>query len=213
MTSSTDIGRREALIGAGAALLAGGAAAAPAITVLGDSITAGYGLKAQEALPVQLQAALARAGVAARVRNAGVNGDTTSGGLARLDRAVPKDTDVCVVALGGNDLLMGVAPARTKANLDAIVRRLKARGITPVLAGMRAPPLLGAAYQQAFDAVWPSLARAHGVALYPFLLEGVALDPRFNLSDRIHPNAQGVRIIAERLAPVVAKTLKATRSI
>ncbi|HYF22174.1 MAG TPA: arylesterase [Caulobacteraceae bacterium] len=206
-----DLDRRGVLIGAGAALLAGGAGSAPVITVLGDSITAGYGLKMQEALPSQLQAALARAGVPARVRGAGVNGDTTAGGLARLERAVPGDTDVCVVALGGNDLLTGVSPSRTKANLDAIVRKLKGRGITPVLAGMRAPPLLGESYQRAFDAVWPSLAKAHGVALYPFLLDGVALNPRYNLSDRIHPNAQGIRIIAERLAPVVASTLKAGR--
>jgi acyl-CoA thioesterase-1 len=146
--------------------------------------------------------------VAARVVGAGVAGDTTAGGLARVDRAVPKGADVCVVALGANDLLNGVPPARTKANLTAIVKRLKARGVTVVIAGMKAPPILDPAFVQAFDGVFPAVAREQGVALYPFLLDGVALNPRYNQPDRIHPNAEGVGVIAARLAPVVAGAVR-----
>jgi acyl-CoA thioesterase-1 len=214
MSKSFSIDRRLLLAGAAATLTVGAATTlqarkVPVVTVLGDSITAGYGLKVRaETLPVQLEAELKRQGVAARVVGAGVSGDTTAAGLRRLDRDVPADTDVCVVALGANDLLNGVDPARVKANLDAIVRRLQARGVRVVVAGMRAPPLLDPAYVKAFDAAFPSVARAHGAALYPFLLDGVALDPRLNQADRLHPNGQGVAVIARRLAPVVARTVQ-----
>jgi acyl-CoA thioesterase-1 len=196
--------------------LAAAAAATPAlargprvVTVLGDSITAGLGLPAGEALPARLEAALAAAGAPARVRGAGVSGDTSADGLARLDFSVQADTDVCVVALGGNDLLQGLDTRRTRANLEAIVRRLRARRIGVVLAGMSAPAAIGAAYAHDFDAVYPAIARAQKVTLYPDLLAGVARRPDLNQRDGIHPNAAGVRIIAARLAPVVARALKA----
>jgi acyl-CoA thioesterase-1 len=207
MTGSSPT-RRHVL--AAAALCAPGVARAQAprvVTVLGDSLTAGLGLPAAQALPARLQAALARLGATARVRGAGVSGDTTAGGLARLDFSVQKDTRVCVVALGGNDLLQGLDPSQTKANLDKIVRRLKARGVRVVLAGIAAPPAIGAGYAREFNGIYPALAKAHGVALYPDLLAGVARNPRLNQADGLHPNAQGVLVIAQRLAPMVARAL------
>lgn len=181
------------------------------VTLLGDSITAGYGLPAQAALPAQLQAALARLGANVLVRGAGVSGDTTAGGLARVDFSVRKDTDVAVVALGANDLLQGLDPRRTRANLDGIVRKLKGRGFGVVLAGIDAPAQIGGGYARDFNAVFPAVARAHGVTLYPNLLDGVARRPALNQADGIHPNARGAAIIAARLAPVVAKALAARR--
>jgi acyl-CoA thioesterase-1 len=185
------------------------AAAKPKIvTLLGDSITAGLGLPAKDALPAQLEAALLALKVPVRVRGAGVSGDTSGGGLARVDFSVASDTAVCVVALGGNDLLQGAAPAATRANLKAIITRLKARRIKVVLAGMRAPNAIGAGYAKAFNGLYPSLAKEMGVAFYPFLLEGVASNKRLNQKDGIHPTAEGVKIISQRLAPVVAQALK-----
>jgi acyl-CoA thioesterase-1 len=188
------------------------AASRPVVTVLGDSITAGLGLRAADALPAQLQVALARLRVAASVRGAGVSGDTTAGGLARLDFSVQKDTAVCVVALGANDLLQGVDIAETRANLDMIVRRLKARGIAVVLAGGKAPSKTLGAYGRDFDALYPGLARAEHVALAPDLLKGVMDRPDLKQADGLHPNAQGVKLIAARLAPVVARLLNQRRS-
>jgi len=194
-------------------LAAGPALAAPArtkiVTVLGDSITAGYGLAARNALPYQLQLALAKLGVAAQVRAAGVSGDTTAGGLARVDFSVRKDTDVTVVALGANDLLQGQDPKRTRSNLDAIVKKLKARRIGVVLTGVMAPTEVGGGYARDFNAVFPAVARTHGVPLYGNLLAGVARQPSLNQPDGIHPNARGAAIIAARLAPIVAKALAA----
>ena len=185
------------------------AAARPKIvTLLGDSITAGLGLPARDALPAQLEAALLALKVPVRVRGAGVSGDTSGGGLGRVDLSVASDTAVCVVALGGNDLLQGASPAATKANLKAIITRLKARKITVVLAGMRAPNAIGAGYAKAFNGLYPALAKETGVAFYPFLLEGVASNKRLNQKDGIHPTAEGVKIISQRLAPVVAQALK-----
>jgi acyl-CoA thioesterase-1 len=205
---------RRALLAAGlAASLAPGALLAarrpPIVTVLGDSITAGLGLAAAEALPAQLAAALARRGVHAIVRAAGVSGDTTADGLARVDFSVQADTDVCLVALGGNDLLQGGDPKAVQANLTAIVRRLKARRFGVIVAGMQAPPQIGPAYARAFDAAFPAAARAGGAVLYPDLLAGVGRDQRLLQRDAIHPNAAGARVIAERLAPVVARALAA----
>lgn len=206
--------RRALLIGAAALTLAGrptAAARTRIVTILGDSITAGYGLPAAAALPARLEAALSRIGAPALVRGAGVSGDTTAGGLARLDFSVQGDSDVCVVALGGNDLLQGLRPSITRANLTAIVARLQRRGIGVVLTGIVAPAAIGAAYAGEFNAVFKAVARARRVALYPDLLAGVEARPALNQRDGIHPNASGVNIIAARLAPVVATALKARR--
>jgi acyl-CoA thioesterase-1 len=186
----------------------GAARAIPVVTLLGDSITAGYGLRADAALPARLQAALARLGVAAQVRGAGVSGDTTADGLARVDFSVQADTAVCVVALGGNDLLQGLDPRTTRTNLDAIVRRLKMRRIAVVVAGLAAPRAIGAGYARDFDAVFPAVAQDTGAALYPDLLAGVARIPALNQADGVHPNPAGVDIIAAHLAPVVARSLR-----
>ena len=179
------------------------------VTILGDSITAGYGLPAAAALPAQLQLALGRLGVSAAVRGAGVSGDTTAGGLARVNFSVQPDTTLCIVALGGNDLLQGLDPRATRANLDAIVRRLKARGVGVLLAGIAAPPAIGRAYAADFNAAFASVARAEHVAFYPDLLAGVGGDDALEQRDGIHPNAAGAAAIARRLAPLVAKTLGA----
>jgi len=178
------------------------------VTVLGDSITAGLGLPARDAVPAQLQAALARRGVSAIVRAAGVSGDTSGGGLARVGFSVANDTRVCVVALGGNDLLQGVEPAQTKANLRGVLQKLKARGIGVVLVGVGAPPTIGAAYAREFNAVYPSLAREFSAPLYPNILAGVGGVPALMQRDGIHPNASGARRIGEALAPIVAKALR-----
>lgn len=195
-------------------LLAAGPALAQrpkVITVLGDSITAGYGLPRAAALPHQLHLALAGLGVANVVRAAGVSGDTTAGGLARVDFSVQKDTDLAIVALGANDLLTGQDVRRVRANLDAIVRKLRARRIPVLVAGIRAPVEVGGGYARDFNAVFTGVAAAHRVALYPNLIEGVGRIPGLNQPDGIHPNARGARIIAARLAPVVAKALAGRR--
>jgi acyl-CoA thioesterase-1 len=185
------------------------AAAAPrVVTILGDSITAGLGLPAAAALPAQLGLALARLGTPAVVRGAGVSGDTSADGLARLDFSVQADTAVCLVALGGNDLLQGVDPKAIRANLEAIVAKLKARHIPVLLMGMMAPNAMGAGYARDYDAVFPAVAKAAKVGLYPNLLAGVMLDKALNQPDGVHPNPKGVKIIAARLAPVVAAALK-----
>ncbi|WGM37391.1 arylesterase [Caulobacter sp. NIBR1757] len=177
------------------------------VTVLGDSITAGLGLPRNLALPSVLEAELNRMGKGVRVRGAGVSGDTSAAGLARVDFSVQSDTNVCVVAFGGNDLLQGIDPKKTSANIDRIVGKLKARGIKVVLAGMAPPPALGRSYARDFAAIFPTLAKKHGAALYPNLLAGVGGIPRLNQRDGIHPTAEGVRIIVRGLAPVVARTL------
>lgn len=205
--------RRLLIAGAWAAWPAQALAQKPqVVTILGDSITAGYGLPAKAALPVQLQAQLRRLGSGAIVRGAGVSGDTTGGGLARVDFSVQRDTDVCLVALGGNDLLQGLAPQRAKANLEKIVARLKARRIGVVLAGLQPPAVIGAAYAREFAAIFPAVARAQSVMLYPNLLAGVARAPKLNQRDGFHPNSQGVAVIAQGLAPVVLKALGARRA-
>jgi len=202
---------RRAIVALPLLLAAGPAFAAgpKVVTVLGDSITAGYGLPAAAALPAQLQLALRKLGVQAVVRAAGVSGDTTAGGLSRVDFSVRKDTDLAIVALGANDLLQGQDPKRTRANLDGIIRKLQARKIGVVLTGITAPVEIGGGYARDFNAVFPALARAHRVPLYPNLLDGVARQRALNQPDGIHPNARGAQIIAARLAPVVAKALAA----
>jgi acyl-CoA thioesterase-1 len=212
--ASLTITRRAWIAGAGglvgAATEAAGAPAAktPTVTILGDSITAGYGLPAAAALPAQLQAALARDGVKAVVVGAGVSGDTMADGLARVDFSVQAGTRLCVVALGGNDLLQGVDPAVTRGALTRIVERLKARRIAILIAGLAAPPVIGPAYAHEFDAVFAGVAKAQAVALYPNLLDGVSGRPGLIQGDGIHPNAAGAAVIAERLAPAVARALR-----
>ncbi len=203
---------RRPLIFAAASLVAGPSKAAPAppvVTLLGDSITAGLGLPSDQALPARLQEALQALGVPARVRGAGVSGDTSAGGLARVDFSVLPDTRVCVVELGANDFLQSVDPKVLKANLLAIIRRLKARRIAVVLAASRAPGSASGAYGREFNAVFASLARSQGVILAGDLLEGVLDRPGFRQADGLHPNAAGAAIMARRLAPFVARALKA----
>jgi acyl-CoA thioesterase-1 len=184
------------------------AAARPRIvTMLGDSITAGYGLPAAQALPARLEAALKARGLNVHVRGAGVSGDTTQAGLARVDFSVQPDTSLCIVALGGNDLLQGLDTNRTRANLAGILKKLKARRIPAMLAGMRAPTAIGAGYARDFSAIYPALAKQYAVPLYPDLLAGVAGIPRLNQRDGIHPNPEGVKLIVQKLAPAVAKAL------
>ncbi len=179
----------------------------PVVTILGDSITAGYGLSADDALPAQLQAALARSGVRAAVRGAGVSGDTTAGGLARVDFSVASDTRLCVVELGANDYLQSVPPEQTRRNLQAIVQRLKARHIRVLLAGGTVPQRTAGPYARIFNAMFPEVAKAEGVALEPDFLAGVQGQPALKQADGLHPNAAGVRLIAARLAAHVAKAL------
>ncbi len=180
--------------------------------MLGDSITAGYGLNARDATPAQLEAELRRLGTPAKVTAAGVSGDTTAGGLARVAFSVKPDTEVCIVALGGNDLLQGQDVRAMTRNLTAIVHRLQARKITVVLAGVRAPPVIGAAYARDFNAAFAKVARDTKVAaFYPDLLDGVQGVSTLNQGDGIHPNPNGAKVIAKRLAPVVARVLRNRR--
>lgn len=178
------------------------------IVMLGDSITAGYGLAAGEELPAQLQTALAGHGVETIVENAGVSGDTTAGGLSRFDWAVQGEPEMIIVALGGNDGLRGIDPDDTRRNLMAIIERAQSRNARVVLAGMLAPPNMGADYGTAFNAIYPDLAAQQDVMLYPFLLDGVAAEADLNQDDGIHPNAEGAKVIATRLADVIAPVLK-----
>lgn len=173
------------------------------VVAFGDSLTAGYMLPAKDAFPSQLEAALKAAGLAVEVANAGVSGDTTAQGLARLDWSIPDGTDAVIVELGANDALRGLDPAQARANLDAIVTRLKERGIAVMLAGMVAPRNLGAEYVKAFDSIFPELAQRHGVPLYPFFLDGVLDDRTLRLPDGLHPTAQGVAVIVRRILPSV----------
>ena len=181
---------------------------APLVVMLGDSLTAGYGLAADDALPRRLEAEVRARGVAVRIQNAGVSGDTTAGGRARLDWALADRPGYVIVALGANDALRGIDPAVTRTNLDRILVRLKAKGIRVLLAGMLAPPNLGREYGRRFKRLYPALADRHGVLLYPFLLAGVAAEPALNQADGIHPNPAGVAIISERLAPFVIRLLE-----
>ena len=175
-----------------------GASERPRIVILGDSLTAGYGLERAQSFPSLLQKRLDASGHTFEVVNAGVSGDTTAGGLRRLDWSIEGDTRVLVVALGGNDGLRGLPVAETKKNLEEIIARAKRRGITVILAGMEAPPNYGAQYTAGFRALFRDLARDHDVAFIPFLLEGVAGNPSLNQPDGIHPNPEGARMV-ERL--------------
>jgi acyl-CoA thioesterase-1 len=177
------------------------------LAILGDSLAAGYGVKPGEAIPVRLEAALKAAGRNVSVINHGVSGDTTAGGLERIDWMLADKPDIVLVALGGNDALRGSDPAGTERNLDAIITKLKAAGVTVWLAGMLAPRNFGPDYVAQFDGLYKKLADKHGVPLYPFFLDGVAADPAFNQPDGIHPNPRGVDVIVGRLLPFVTKNL------
>ncbi len=176
-------------------------AAAVKIVALGDSLTAGYGLPAASAFAQQLQAAMRARGDAVEITNAGVSGDTADDGLARLDWSVPDGTDAVILELGANDALRGVDPARPRKALDEILGRLQARHIKVLLCGMLAPPNLGQDYTRAFNAVFPDLAAKHKVPLYPFFLDGVAANPKLTLPDGMHPTAEGVAIIVQKIMP------------
>lgn len=177
------------------------------IVAFGDSLTAGYGLKPNEAFPAQLEKALRDKGYAVEVINAGVSGDTTAAGLERFDWAFAEDVDAAIVALGANDALRGVDPAETRRNLDEILTRLDARGIPTLLAGMMAPRNWGDDYVTRFDAIYPDLAERHGALLYPFFIERVALRPELNLDDGMHPNSAGVAAIVEDILPKVEELI------
>ena len=171
------------------------------IVVLGDSLSAGFGLAAQDALPAKLERALKQKGIAVTIENAGVSGDTAAGGLARLDWSVGEGTDAVILELGANDALRGADPKATRAALEAIITRLKGRRIAVLLAGMLAPRNFGADYVKAFDAIYPELAVAHDLILYPFILEGVAGDRTLNQSDGLHPTAAGVDVMVKAMLP------------
>lgn len=173
------------------------------LVALGDSLTAGYGLPASQAFPARLEAALKAGGHDVVIENAGVSGDTTSAGLARLDWSVPDGTSGVILELGANDMLRGLDPAIAEKSLDAILARLRQRGIPVLLIGMQAAPNLGAAYKQSFDAIYPRLAEKYGVKFYPFLLDGVAGHPNLNQPDGLHPTAAGVDVIVARILPAV----------
>lgn len=219
---STRYGRRPALQKtlAGLGLLLAGAGPAVAqgaggeirLLMLGDSITAGFGLARPEAPPARIQARLREAGRHVRVIDAGVSGDTSAGGRARIEWALADRPHAAIVALGGNDGLRGLGPAQMRANLAAILDTLARRGIPTLLAGMIAPPNLGAEYGREFTGVFEALARERPeLVFYPFLLDGVAGEPRLNQPDRIHPTAEGADLIARRMLPFIETLLDRVR--
>lgn len=179
------------------------------LVVLGDSLSAGYMLPANAAFPAVLERALKAAGHNVVVANAGVSGDTATAGQQRLDWSVPDGTDGVIVELGANDMLRGIDPKVTRAALEDIVKRLQARRIPVLLAGMRAAPNLGPDYVDAFESIYRDLAATHGVPLYPFFLEGIAGERGLNLQDGLHPTAEGVEAIVRRILPAVEAFVKA----
>ena len=210
---------RHFVIGLLASLLVAGAGAASAqqarpvaIVALGDSLTAGYQLPPGDAFPVKLQAALKAKGLDVTVENAGVSGDTSTGGLERLDWAVGDGVHAVILELGANDALRGIDPAVTRRNIDEILTRLKARGIAVLLTGMLAPPNMGPQFAAAFNPIFPELAAKHGVLFDPFFLDGVAAEPSLNLADGMHPNARGVDAIVSRILPKVEELVAQVRS-
>ena len=179
------------------------------MVVLGDSLSAGLGLSASSAFPARLQKSLETKGIAVDMVNAGVSGDTSSGGRDRLDWSVPEGTEAVILELGANDALRGTEPKVTRAALTDILTRLKARRIAVLLCGMLAPPNYGSDYSVRFNAIYPDLAKSFGVPLYPFFLEGVAADARLNQADGLHPTAEGVDVIVKNILPTVEAFLGA----
>ena len=182
------------------------------IVALGDSLTAGYGLDRKDAFPEQLERALKAKGIAVEIENAGVSGDTSSGGLARLDWSVGEGTDAVIIELGANDMLRGLAPKVTRTALETIIERLKARNIEVLLTGMRAAPNMGEEYLRGYDAIFPELAAKHGLVYYPFFIEGIAAQAKFALRDGIHPNPAGVSQIVSRIMPKVEELIARVRA-
>ena len=178
------------------------------LVVLGDSLSAGLGLPAQDAFPAKLQKALQTKGIAVEMINAGVSGDTSSGGRDRLDWSVPDGTEGVIVELGANDAMRGLDPDLTRAALTDIVGRLKARKIAVMLCGMLAPPNFGADYGARFNSIYPDLAKQFDLPLYPFFLDGVAADAKLNQADGIHPTAEGVDIVVNNMLPTVEAFLR-----
>ena len=194
-----------------AAVFGSGAALAEPIRIvaLGTSLTAGYGLEQDEGLTAQLEAKLLKDGFDVIVENAGVSGDTSAGGRERLDWALTNDPELVIVELGGNDVLRGIMPSETRANLEDILRRLSDRQVSVLVTGMLAPPNLGPDYAAEFNPIYKELAEAYEAALYPFILEGVAAEPALNQPDGIHPNADGVAIMVEGLSDALHPMLAA----
>ncbi len=181
------------------------------IVALGDSLMAGYGLDRADAFPAKLEKALKAKGIAVAIENAGVSGDTASGGLSRLDWSVADGTDAVILELGANDMLRGVNPWLTRAALETIIERLKARNIEVLLSGMRASRNMGEDYSRDFDAIFPDLAAKHGLVYYPFFLEGIATQAKFALQDGLHPNAAGVSQIVAGILPKVEELIARVR--
>ena len=181
------------------------------VVVLGDSLSAGLGLSAADAFPAKLQKALKDKGIDVEITNAGVSGDTASGGRDRLDWSVPQGTEAVIVELGANDALRGTDPAITRSALSDIVKGLKARGVAVLLLGMLAPPNYGSDYAARFNTIYPDLSKSFGVPLYPFFLDGVAADRKLNQADGIHPTAEGVEIIVKKSLPTVEAFLGTIR--
>ena len=177
------------------------------MVVLGDSLSAGFGLSGPDAFRAKLQKALKVRGIAIDMTNAGVSGDTSSGGRDRLDWSVPAGTQAVIVELGANDALRGTDPAVTRKALTDIVARLKARGIAVMLCGMLAPPNYGEDFAARFNSIYPDIAKSSGVPLYPFFLEGVAADAKLNQADGLHPTAEGIDIIVKNILPTVEALL------
>jgi acyl-CoA thioesterase I len=192
--------------------LAGAADGPVRIVALGDSLTAGLGLPANAAFPARLEQALRAKGIAVEISNAGVSGDTATGGLARLDWSVPEGTEAVIVELGANDTLRGIDPKVTRQALEEIVRRLRGRGIAVLLAGMRAAPNLGADYARDFEAIYSDLAARNDLLLYPFFLDGVATDAKLNQRDGLHPTAAGVDAIVARILPKAEELVARARA-
>lgn len=182
------------------------------LLAFGDSLIHGYGLTPEESFPAQLESALRARDQAVEVINAGNSGDTTAAGLARLDWALAEGPDAVILELGANDALRGLDPAGARANLDEILERLGERRLPVLMAGMQAPRNLGRRYWEEFDAIFPALAEKHNILLYPFFLDGVALNPQFNQADGIHPNAAGIAVIVERILPAVLGLMKQARA-
>lgn len=181
------------------------------VLAFGDSLTAGYGLKPQESFPAQLEAALRKGGMAVRVHNAGVSGDTTAAGRARLAwvlASLKAKPDLVILELGANDMLRGLQPAQTRANLDAMMVELRKRGIPILLAGMRASPNMGKSYQAQFDPLFAALAKKHGARFYPFFMNGVTPNRSLLIADQMHPNAKGVAVIVRNIMPMVVAALR-----